>query len=174
MNAYIPSTKLDQKLTLTDPLAKKVDVLSMIARRLIEHEIMFAVGGSMMLWFHGIVQDFDDIDLMIKATDCEQVMTLLMGLGTMQTADPKRMYMTSCFLEFAIDGVAIDIIGGFAINTPKQCLSFVFDERAIEEIVMVRQLAIPLARLSDWLTYYELMGREDKQAMISSFINHQG
>lgn len=42
----------------------KLEILSQIAKKLNEGHVTWAVGGSLLLYFKGIVDEFHDIDLM--------------------------------------------------------------------------------------------------------------
>lgn len=54
----------------------KLEILSQIAKKLNEGHITWAVGGSLLLYFKGIVDEFHDIDLMVHADDAEEAKSL--------------------------------------------------------------------------------------------------
>lgn len=50
---------------MTKTKEEKLQVLVQLAELFNEHEIQWAVGGSLLLYFKGLVSDFHDLDLMI-------------------------------------------------------------------------------------------------------------
>ena len=94
---------------------QKLTVLSKIARVFNENQILWAVGGSMLLYFKGKTDIFHDIDLMVGEKDIDAAKALLLTIGDLLPEKPNPQYKTRHFLEFSVDGVDVDVMAGFII-----------------------------------------------------------
>ena len=147
-------------------LRQKLTVLSKIARVFNENQILWAVGGSMLLYFKGKTEIFHDIDLMVGEKDIDAAKALLLTLGDLLPEKPNPQYKTRHFLEFRVDGVDVDVMAGFIIVRDGKDYDCSLLPEQIEEHIPLNGELIPLQSLQDWRKYYELMGRESKVAMI--------
>ncbi|MGN1390337.1 MAG: nucleotidyltransferase domain-containing protein, partial [Bulleidia sp.] len=71
---------------------QKLRVLAKIASKLNAAGIEWDVGASLLLYLHGIADEFHDIDLMVKQEDADSAAEILDQLGTRsapKTPDPK-------------------------------------------------------------------------------------
>lgn len=149
-------------------LHQKLAVLSRIAHILNENHVLWAVGGSMLLYFHKKINNFHDIDLMVGEEDAEKVKKLLSSIGEPLPEHPNIQYKTRHFLEFNIDGVDVDVMAGLVIvKDGKDFDCSLFAEQIVDHILLNGEI-IPLQSLSDWRRYYELMGRMSKVMMINA------
>lgn len=146
----------------------KLNVLSSIAEKLNSAKLTWAVGASLLLYFKGISDSFNDIDLMVVEADAERAKSLLLDMGQMQPPKPNGNYKTPYFYEFVIDGVEVDVMSGFIIVKDGQNYDCSLTRDMIVEHIVVNGQSIPLQAVSDWRRYYKLMGREAKVAMIDS------
>ncbi len=144
---------------------EKLDVLSKIAKAFNEESIVWAVGASLLLFFHKRTDHFNDIDLMIAENDIEKVRQTMDRIARLQPPNKVSRYRTKCFLEYKIGEVDIDIMAGFVIVKDGEEYSCAFDQTHIESIIQCYGEAIPLQKLSDWHRYYELMDRPQKAEM---------
>lgn len=150
---------------------KKLDVLSRIAAKLNAAKLTWAVGASLLLYFKGIADNFNDIDLMLAAEDAETAKNLLLGMGMLLPPKPNEKYKTPHFYEFVIDGVEVDVMGGFIIVKDGRDYDCSLTRDMIVERIAVNGQSIPLQAVSAWRRYYKLMGREQKVAMIDGAVN---
>ena len=128
--------------------------------------MLWAVGGSMLLYLKGKTDVFHDIDLMVGEGDIEKVKSLLSSIGKLAPENPDLHYKTRHFLEFNIDGIDIDVMAGFVIiSNGKDYDCSLLPEQVTEHTLLNGEM-IPLQALSDWRRYYELMGRTSKVEMI--------
>lgn len=152
----------------------KLSVLTRIAEKLNAADITWAVGASLLLYFKGISDSFNDIDLMVVEADAERAKSLLLDMGQMQPPKPNGNYKTPYFYEFVIDGVEVDVMGGFIIVKDGQEYDCSLSPELICESITVNGQAVPLQAVSDWRRYYKLMGREAKVAMIDAAAQSAG
>ena len=149
---------------------EKLKVLSAIAHVLNEAQVLWAVGGSLLLYFKGITDTFRDLDLMVAEEDAGRVRELLSGMGTQALPNPDAQYRTRHFLEFTIDGVEVDVLAGFVIVKDGKAYECPLLAQQVAEQICLNDEKIPLQSLTDWRRYYELMGRGEKAEKIDRFI----
>lgn len=149
-----------------DELQNKLRVLSKIAKKLNENNITWAIGGSLLLYFKGIVNEFHDIDIVVAESDIEQSKEILLSFGMLLPSVPSSKYKTRSFLEFRVEGVDIDIMAGFSIvNNGHECY-FPLKPSDINDYIEIDNTNIPLQSVEQWRIYYDLMGRSDKVDLI--------
>ncbi|MDD6077901.1 MAG: hypothetical protein ACI3XD_05485 [Oscillospiraceae bacterium] len=146
----------------------KLDVLSRIAERLNADGVNWAIGASLLLYFKGIADSFNDIDILVVEEYVEKLKKALLTMGEMQPPNPNKQYKSRHFYEFVIDGVDVDVMAGFIIVKDGKEYDCSFTQDLIFEHVDVNGQKIPLQAVSDWRRYYDLMGRDEKVAMIDN------
>lgn len=144
----------------------KLAALAKVGRALNAAKVTWAVGASLLLYFHGIADDFHDVDLMTTEADVARVREILLALGTLAPPHPAAQYKTRHFLEFTIDGVEFDVMAGFVITCDGADHDCPFTPAHIDGYREVDGVSIPLQRVSDWRGYYARMGRAGKVALI--------
>ena len=144
----------------------KLAVLGEIARALNGGDVVWAVGGSLLLYCKGKTDTFRDIDIMVWEEHVERLKALLLPLGTLAPPAPNPGYKTRHFLNFTIRGVEVDVMGGMVIVKDGKDYDCSLSPSQVAEYVCLNGERIPLQSLEDWRRYYLLMGREEKAAMI--------
>lgn len=146
-------------------IQEKLNVLSKLASEFNKYEIVWAVGASLLLYFKGYVEDFNDIDLMVTEKDAIKMENILNRFGTIQPST-KGNYETKHFREFIINDVDVDMIGGFAIVCDGQVFDCDLKQSQVVEYIKINGQKIPLHSIDLWRKYYALMGRDKKVAII--------
>lgn len=149
----------------------KIATFLKVAKILNENNITWAVGASLLLYFKGITNKFNDIDLMVAEKDIEKTKTIFLSLGKEYPKNPNLQYKSKCFLEFNVDGIDFDIISGFVIVNNNCDHYFPLEKNSIAEYFCLENTSIPLQSVNDWLTYYTLMNRKEKVEMIKNYLN---
>lgn len=149
----------------------KIATFLKVAKILNENNITWAVGASLLLYFKGITNKFNDIDLMVAEKDIEKIKTIFLSLGKEYPKNPNLQYKSKCFLEFNVDGIDFDIISGFVIVNNNCDHYFPLEKNNIAEYFCLENTSIPLQSVNDWLTYYTLMNRKEKVEMIKNYLN---
>ncbi len=147
-------------------IEKKIEVLKQIAHRFNEAHIIWALGASMLLYFKGITQEFQDIDLMVVNDDVERVRIILSEMGEIQPPNPNPKYRTKTFMEFIINSIDVDVMAGFSIISDGKIFDCSLQEEQIVEKMPLGTELIPLQSPLLWREYYRLMGRTEKVKMI--------
>lgn len=148
-------------------IKNKFQVLLKIAKVLNENCITWAVGGSLLLYFEGKSNIFHDIDIMVVENDAEKLKEILLNMGELQPPNPNINYKTKYFFEFVIDGVDVDVMGGFVIVKDDVLYDVSLEKYGVKKYKNLYGEKIPLQSLEDWKSFYELMNRAQKVKMIT-------
>ena len=150
---------------------KKLNVLAKLAADLNDSDILWAVGASAMLFLRRIVTDFHDIDIMVCEEDIEVAEEILLRHGTLLPAKEDDCFGSAHFLQFDVDGVEIDLIAGFVINSAdgKQHVC-PLEVEEVDACVDVADVAVSLHALSVWYKYYTWMGRTERVKQIEDYL----
>lgn len=92
------------------------ETLSLIAKKLRNTPIIWGVGGSILCHQYGLVEKPHDIDLLIDLDGAKHLEKSLGCLGDKQFSPPNLRYLTEYFVEFVINGVEVDVMGGLAMQ----------------------------------------------------------
>ena len=155
-----------------DPL--KAKVLAAIGRALDTAEVLWAVGGSAMLYRHGIVDDFNDFDLVVGTQDVIKADAALSALGTGRVKANSGMFASESFYSYEIKGVEADLMAGMVIVNDGQPYRYLFDVDSVADRWPVNGVHIPFAALEDWYILYLLMGRVEKAQRIRDYFTSHG
>ena len=147
---------------------QKLKVLQTLAHRLNAAGIIWAIGGSMLLYFKGFVSEFQDIDIMVKTEDAESVRAILEKLGTLGAPKPSEKFQSKAFFELTIDGIDIDVMAGFVIISGGAAHDCSLQEQDITESIRLGNETIPLHSLAAWRKNYVLMEKPDKVRLIDA------
>lgn len=146
----------------------KLKVLTKIAKELNKQQIIWAVGASLLLFFKGITNTFNDIDIMVTENDIEKVKKILSSFGTYSKPVPNKQYKTKYFLEYQIENVEFDIMAGFTIINNGIEYYFPLNKSEVCDFIIINETKIPLQSLNQWKEFYSLMGRDEKVQMIEN------
>ena len=146
----------------------KLRVLVKIARMFNQADITWAVGGSMLLYFHNITKEFHDIDIMVLDSDAEAVKALLLTLGTLEPPKASVKFKSKAFYEFTIDGVDVDVMAGFVIVQDGKEHDCSLQGNEITDFIQLQNERIPLHTIAAWRRNYIFMGKPDTVRLIDS------
>lgn len=145
---------------------KKIKVLEDIANILNNHDINWALGGSMMLYLRGITDEFMDIDIIVLEDDFDVLESLLPADIVIRTVGKKDNCHSHRFLPISLNDVDVDFIGGFMIGNDY----FPLLEKDRQNYRMINGQKIYLHSIEEWLKYYQLMNRNKKVSLIQNFL----
>lgn len=155
-------------------IGQKIELLKKIALQFEKAHITWALGGSMMLYFKGIVPVFQDIDLMVADADAQTAQSILCSMGQMQPQTPNPKFRSKAFMKFVIDAVDVDVIAGFAIVSGDSVVDCSLQKEQIVERMPLGEACIPLQSPALWCRYYRLMDRTEKAQMIEQALSDSG
>lgn len=148
---------------------EKLRVLAQIAEKINHAGIKWAVGASTMLYLRGMVASFADLDILVSAQDAGELEALLLTMGTLHPSTAGG-FQTRHFREFSIQGVEVDLIGGFVIVKDDEAYDCDFRDDQVDAHCTIDGLSIPLHSLALWQRYYDLMGRPVKADLIRAHL----
>lgn len=147
---------------------KQLAVLKRVAAALNRAHITWCLGASGLLYFKGKLDHFHDIDILVLEDDVPRLRKILLEMGTLAPPNPNAQYKTRHFLEFTIDGIDVDVMGGFVIVCDGIAHDCSLLPEQITETVSLEAETIPLHDPDLWRQYYEWMGRPHKAALLKS------
>ncbi len=162
-------------LPLSPPVGEdKFAALATAGKALLNAGVRFGVGGSALLYRHGLTEDFCDIDLVVMKADGPRADAVLSSLGAKAEEKPAGVYATQLFKTYEIGGIGVDMMAGLAIRHPGGVYEYVFDEHTARDHWPVNGVMLPFCPLSDWAFLYGLMpGKERKAELIKThFLTH--
>lgn len=132
--------------------------LRMISRRLSEHGIAHALGGSGLMHALGIDVTVNDWDITTEAPE-KDVIAALADFDITRTP-PSRQFPSGYLLRIELATGSADIIGDFAIFANDMITP-------VPTIITGMWQGIPLGDPIVWARAYEAMGRNDKAAKLT-------
>lgn len=142
------------------------NTLSYIGETLNNNGILWAVGASILLNHHGLVDKPNDIDLLIDLKHIEKADRILKAIGEKKSFEKSNTYSTRYFYEYVINGFDVDVMAGLRINHSHGVFEYDFNESSISEIKKVNGVNIPLTSLEDWYVIYQLIPNRDAKVNI--------
>lgn len=150
---------------------QKVKTLQSITNELNNEDITWGLGGSLLLYFHGITNTFNDIDILIMEEDALKADILLSKIAKKQLAVKKEPFNTKHFYKYKTDEISIDVMGGFGITHSEGTYWLDFNEKSV---VGVGEGEVPLSSIEDWYILYQLIpGKEEKVRIIEDYWKKQ-
>ena len=141
-----------------------------IAKKFNDHNIMWGIGGSLMLKNYGIVDKCNDIDLIVDVKDYKMVDKILSDLGIKEPVASKANYGTKHFSKYIVNGVEVDIIAEFIIYHDEGQYEYIFDNNSICK-QSDKGIELPYTKVEDWYILYLLMEREQKAVLIEQYLS---
>ncbi len=152
-----------------------LNTLSHIAKHINENNISWCIGASLLLNFHGLVDNPQDMDIIVDKFQAEQLTSLLSSLGKIGPKGSLYPYATEHFYQYIVEDLSVDIMGGFKILHEKGVYEFILDSQSIVDYKDINDVSIPLSSLEDWFVLYQLMpNREPKVALIEDYLKSKG
>ena len=147
-------------------MEQKLKVLQRVACELNAAGGVWGVGASLLMYFHGMSDHFNDIDLVVSEADVEKVDALLASMGEKCARGPSGVYTTRYFYEYVIEGVELDVMGGFGICNEGVSYRYEFGPAALAGTRMVNDEPVPLIALEDWYLLYQLMPQRQAKVLL--------
>jgi len=149
--------------------------LSQIGKKLNENQILWAVGASILLVQHGLVDAPNDIDIFVSLQDIDKADLILQSMGQKKAREKTDDYKTQYFYEYRIQSVDVDVMAGLAIRHDSGVFEYIFDQQSITQTFVINDVEIPFTSLEDWYVLYQLIpGREGKVKLIEDYLAARG
>ncbi len=134
------------------------EILKRIANGLNELNCTWAIGGSVILNQFGLVESPKDIDILIDASQAEEVKAFMNTIGTYVELPSKSPFKTVEFFGYMVDDIMVEFLGDFKIELEDgKVYEFILDKDAIKEFMIVDGVKVNLTTLEDWFVAYGVM-----------------
>lgn len=127
-----------------------------------KQNLFWAVGASLLLKFKGIVDDFNDIDIVIDSDDFEAADKILREIASETITKSNPKYDSRYFKTYIIDGVEIDVMSEYKVHYDDEVYLFDFNRDYLLDYKLVNNIEIPLCRVEDWYSLYKVMEKDKK------------
>ena len=155
------------------------DVLFKIMHKLQKQNVNFALGCSANLFFRGIVDDFNDFDIIFEQKYTDKILKIMSELGGQLVGTGGNGFCESdMYLHYILDSIHIDFISGFRINTFDKSYYCDLSSNLVENLDC-EYLILPLIPLEIQLILYCMMEgwqprRRFKRVIIYNYLNQEG
>ena len=155
--------------------AGMLSTLGLIAEKLNEKGIVWAVGGSVMLSYYGLAPNPHDIDILIGEDCAAQAAAVMKAIGKERPPAQSRTFVTRHYHQYTVSSFAVDVMSGMAIWHDDGLFCYIFDKKSVTGCMAVSGVDVPLASLEDWYVLYQLMpGRDAKVNLIEGYLKSDG
>ncbi|MRH41747.1 hypothetical protein GH741_03550 [Aquibacillus halophilus] len=145
-----------------------------IANNLNKTNCTWAIGGSLLLFQHGITNIVNDLDIIVKDDDVKTVVNILCKLGKERKVEPLNPFHTTYYYEFVIKDLFMDVMSEFKIKHDEGVYVLPFAEHSVKSY-MVDGNQTPFCLLEDWYILYQLIpGREEKVQKVENHFRKVG
>lgn len=150
--------------------AEKLAALAKAADALNRAGAVWAVGGSTLMYYRALVEDFHDFDLLVTPQSLPATRAALLAAGARSrpAPPPNPAFATACFETYTLDGAEFDILCDLAVQRKETLCRYPFDADRIDGTADERGARIPLCPLADWYVLYLLMPARAKKAVLIS------
>ena len=150
--------------------AEKLAALAKAAQALNRAGAVWALGGSALMYFRQLVEDFHDFDLLVAPQSMAAARTALLSAGARSrpAPPPNPAFATACFETYTLDGAEFDILCDLAVQRKETLCRYPFDADRIDGTADEQGARIPLCPLADWFVLYLLMPARAKKAVLIS------
>lgn len=144
-----------------------------------KQDIHFALGCSSNLFFRGIVDDFNDFDIIFEKKDSDTISEIMSKLGAKLIGTGGNGFCESdLYLHYILDSIHIDFISGFRINTFDKSYYYDLPNNEVENLES-EYFQIPLVPTEIQLILYAMMEgwqprRRFKRVIIYNYLNQEG
>lgn len=152
------------------------EVIKKIAKGLNDINCIWGIGGSVLLNNYNLVDKPNDIDIVVKAKDANNIKNFMDTIGNAVHLPSKEPFKTEAFFGYIVDGVMVEFLGDFKIDLGNSKLyEFILDEKSITDYKLIDNVKVNFTSLEDWLVAYIVMGDPKKRVNLIEgyFINNK-
>lgn len=151
-----------------------MNTLKAILNKLNDANITYAIGGSLLLYAHQLVDAFNDIDILVVKEDFVKVHAILTDMGKEQPIKENDKYQTECFKTYMVKDSKVDVMANLIIKHQSRMYNHCFDASSIVEYKEIHTACAPLMSLEDWYMIYLLIERDDKIHLLEDYFDQFG
>lgn len=138
--------------------------------------LLWCAGASFLLFSHGLLEKFGDLDLIVAEGDIARAEGILDRAGAkLRPGEPHPCFASRRFLKGCLDGLEIDLICGMRILRGEFSCRYILDSAAIAGEARLAGERVPLAAPEDWLVLYRMMpGRTARADLVAAWLKERG
>lgn len=154
-------------------MTQKMAVLRTLHGRFAGQPLNWVLTGSMAFALQGVPLTPNDIDVQTDAAGAQLIARLFAEHVTQPITVTESTHTRSHLGALLLDGVKVEIMGDMQKRLPDGSWAPPVDLPALQQIVHVQGMQIPVLPLSYEADAYERMGRTAKAAMLRSFLGKE-
>jgi hypothetical protein len=143
--------------------------LQQVFTQLNEAQLMYAIGGSMMLKLRLFDVAPNDYDIMVSEADYHDVVAIFQRVAKQESKPSSFSFKTKYFTSFILEDITIDIMADFAYEHSEGIYHAIFDSESITDWILMEELQIPIMSLEEWYVLYNVMHRYEKIELIETY-----
>ncbi|NRY63438.1 hypothetical protein [Clostridium beijerinckii] len=145
--------------------------LSYIGNKFNDLNIVWGVGGSVLLSHFGLSNNLDDIYIFVDVNDIRKIDEMFNDMSNEIAIKESKLYSPKYFHKSIIEGSEVNIIAGLKINHKDGTFKYIFHSDSISKSTKINGIDIPLMSLEDWYVLYQLdPNRKKEAALIEKFL----
>ncbi|MFB1099447.1 hypothetical protein [Terribacillus sp. JSM ZJ617] len=137
------------------------------------NEIVYAVGGSLLLYLKGLPVSPNDMDILVEPEQFARAKRTLQNIAVISEDKlPLDRFQTKSCTTFTMsDGLQVDLMAGFAVSYGGNVLEMPFTAVRDQTIAGV----LPLSSMEAWyIMYWLLPGKEGKRSVMEQYFRSSG
>lgn len=131
------------------------DIVKEFLEILESENIVYGLGGSSMLYFHQLVLEPRDLDLVVKADGFVRICEIFEKIGTVIFEEDSGGYKTENFATIIYKEMEVDIMSGFKVVHEEGIFEFIFNPKELHKADLAG-MTVYLTKLEDWLVAYSV------------------
>lgn len=158
---------------------ERKNILCKLAKNFEQKNIRWAIVCSLNLYLRGIVDDFNDIDLLVEAEDAKKIKETMIEFGADIVEVPEIDFCKSdIVMYFDLDKVRVEVISGFRILTFGTQYFYKYDSNEVETM-HIEDIDVHLINLEALYLLYGMMEgwqqrRRYKRLLIQEYLMSEG
>ena len=145
------------------------DVIDKISILFNKNNVVWALGGSLVLEHYGIPTKVNDIDILVSKETMHTALECLNMFGQGVKIPKDGFYKSDFLYKYNVDGTSVDLICGFKVLKDYM---FIYDFN--EDNITSISGEIHYTSVEEWLIIYDVLGRESKVELIKDYLNKNG
>lgn len=162
-----------------EDMKHKSDILLRLVKAMKDEGVTWALSCSSSYFFRGILDEFDDYDIVVESNSVKKFMEVFEKIGgkaEIGKKNGKESFFSSKFFAYGtIEGVEFDIMSGFTVTTYSMEYCYELEKEQIEYIKGI----IPVCPIESSMMLYGMMiewqaKRRFKYELAKGFLRYNG
>ncbi len=149
------------------------EVIRKISKLFNDNNIVWALGGSLVLKHYGLTTIANDIDILVSKESLRDAVRCMDLIGKGVRIPKDDFYKTNVLYRYLVDEVEVDIICGFKVLR-EELFVYDFDKHNIATIDSSPEGDVHYSSLEEWLLLYDVLGRDSKVELIKTYLEKNG